>query len=279
MNLRHFGGIRPKNTHFEFYGVYLRTFMMSAGRYDGATDIKTGRGKKSGMSKILEELAVEIKPAPAKRIRRSAEESRRVILDAAAKRLAEQGPEGIRLQDIARDVGISHPAILHHFESRAGLVNALVDRTTSQLKEKLLGVLEGENDQKVESQMPSLVNNTFEALSDQGTAKLLSWMLLTDAKPKGNPTSDVMSEIADRGHAARCKLADSENLPHPDREETMFLVLLIANSAFGEAVVGDYFYDACGFDGDADAPRRFRKWLGEMLGAYSLPEGCKPVQS
>ena len=151
------------------------------------------------MSKMLDELAVDNKPAPTKRIRRSAEESRRVILDAAAKRLAEQGPEGIRLQDIARDVGISHPAILHHFESRAGLVNALVDRTTSQLKEKLLGVLEGEEDSKIESQMPSLVNNTFEALSDQGTAKLLSWMLLTDANPEGNPTTGVMTEIADRG--------------------------------------------------------------------------------
>ncbi len=232
----------------------------------------------SGMSKILEEMAVGTKPAPTKRIRRSAEESRRVILDAAAKRLAEQGPEGIRLQDIARDVGISHPAILHHFESRAGLVNALVDRTTSQLKEKLLGVLEGEHDQKDEAQMPRLVNNTFEALSDQGTAKLLSWMLLTDADEEKNPTSTVMSEIADRGHAARCKFADSVDQPHPEREETMFLVLLVANSAFGEAVVGDYFYEACGFGGDADAPRRFRKWLGEMLGAYSLPKGYKPEE-
>ncbi|HBM88648.1 MAG TPA: hypothetical protein DD437_08900, partial [Rhodobiaceae bacterium] len=61
--------------------------------------------------------------------------------------------------------------------------------------------------------------------------------------------------------------------PHPDREETMFLVLLVANTAFGEAVVGDYFYEACGFGDDPDAPLRFRKWLGEMLGAYSLPDG------
>ena len=127
------------------------------------------------------------------------------------------------MQDIARDVGISHPAILHHFESRAGLVNALVDRTTSQLREKLLGVLDGEDDQKIGAQMPSLVKQTrFEALSDQGTAKLLSWMLLTDSSPEGNPTTGVMTEIADRGHAARCKLADSENVPHPNREEPCF---------------------------------------------------------
>ncbi|MDO9127858.1 MAG: helix-turn-helix domain-containing protein, partial [Parvibaculum sp.] len=63
-----------------------------------------------------------------KRVRRTAEEARRLILDAAEERLAKQGPEGLRLQDIARDVGISHPAILHHFESREGLVRALIAR-------------------------------------------------------------------------------------------------------------------------------------------------------
>ncbi|HBM86930.1 MAG TPA: hypothetical protein DD437_00135, partial [Rhodobiaceae bacterium] len=76
--------------------------MMARGQYDRSIKIEVGDGAKEPMSKILEELAVENKPAPTKRIRRSAEESRRVILDAAAKRLAEQGPEGIRLQDIAR---------------------------------------------------------------------------------------------------------------------------------------------------------------------------------
>jgi TetR/AcrR family transcriptional regulator, repressor for neighboring sulfatase len=226
------------------------------------------------MSKALDSTAP---PEPAadkpvqKRIRRSAEESRRVILDAAAKRISEQGPDGIRLQDIARDVGISHPAILHHFESRAGLVAALVDRTTAQLREKLLAVLEGGYDQKVESQMPSLVNNTFEALSDQGTAKLMAWMFTADASSSQEPAKDVVLEIAERGHQARVKLADKVNHPHPDHEDTLFLTLLIANAAFGEAIMGDYYYKACGLGDDPDAPQRFRKWLGKLLSDYSLP--------
>lgn len=221
------------------------------------------------MSKTVDTSAEEAKPAQ-KRVRRSAEDSRRMILDAAAKRLSEQGPEGIRLQDIARDVGISHPAILHHFESRAGLVAALVDRTTTQLREKLLSVLEGGYDEKAESQMPQLVDDTFEALSDQGTAKLLSWLLMTDTGQQHNATADLMPEIVERGHQARCKLADKTGEPHPDREDTVFLTLLIANAAFGEAVVGDYYYAACGLGDDPEAPRRFRKWLGEMLSNYSL---------
>src|SRR5690606_21428412 len=94
-------------------------------------------GKKTGMPSSEPESASRPASKPAgKRIRRPAEEARRLILDAAEVRLAAQGPEGIRLQDIARDVGISHPAILHHFESREGLVRALIARTSKQLREK-----------------------------------------------------------------------------------------------------------------------------------------------
>ncbi len=112
-----------------------------------------------------------------KRIRRSAEEARRLILDAAEERLATQGPEGIRLQDIARDVGISHPAILHHFESREGLVKALINRTSEQLRDKMLAALKSGDD--TTSEANELIGNVFETLSDRGTARLLSFNLRT----------------------------------------------------------------------------------------------------
>src|SRR5262249_22912893 len=63
-----------------------------------------------------------------KRTRRTAEGARREILDAAEKRLRELGPDGVRLQQIASDVGVSHPAILHHFESFEGLIQQVVQR-------------------------------------------------------------------------------------------------------------------------------------------------------
>ena len=66
-------------------------------------------------------------PPKPKRIRRTASEAKSMILDAAEKRLREFGPAGIKLQELAADVGVSHPAILHHFGSRDDLVEA-VDR-------------------------------------------------------------------------------------------------------------------------------------------------------
>jgi len=64
----------------------------------------------------------------ASRRRRSAAETRDAILEAAERRLLDKGPEAIQLQEIAADAGISHPAILHHFGSREGLVEAMILR-------------------------------------------------------------------------------------------------------------------------------------------------------
>ena len=74
----------------------------------------------------------------ATRRRRSAAETRSAILEAAELRFLSGGPEAIRLQEIAADAGISHPAILHHFGSREGLVEAMVSRGIARLQAQFL---------------------------------------------------------------------------------------------------------------------------------------------
>ena len=65
-----------------------------------------------------------------KRLRRTPEEARRLILETAQSLIASTGPERLRLQDIAAGAGISHSLILHHFGSREGLVRALTRQAT-----------------------------------------------------------------------------------------------------------------------------------------------------
>src|SRR5689334_19914867 len=81
------------------------------------------------------------KKAPDRRHRRTAEEARNEILDAAEKRLAELGPDGIRLQQIAADVGVSHPAILHHFQSREHLLREVVRRAIQSLEADIISAI------------------------------------------------------------------------------------------------------------------------------------------
>ncbi|HEX7776223.1 MAG TPA: TetR/AcrR family transcriptional regulator [Parvibaculum sp.] len=204
--------------------------------------------------------APDIKREP-KRIRRSAEEARRLILDAAEERLATQGPEGIRLQDIARDVGISHPAILHHFESREGLVSALIARTSEQLRDKMLAALKSGDNTKAEAN--ELIGNVFEALSDRGTARLLSWMLLTGRAQSSGPSGALMTEIAGELHQRRIEGAAEAGAPAPDREDTLFMSMLTANAAFGDAIIGRYLAEEAGLDQAGIA--RFRLWFAKLL--------------
>src|ERR1700722_11490401 len=79
--------------------------------------------------------------AKVKRVRRRPEDARRLILDAAEASMAAAGPAGLRLQDVARAAGVSHPTILHHFGSRKGLVRALNLRTLEDLKTAVIGQL------------------------------------------------------------------------------------------------------------------------------------------
>lgn len=197
-----------------------------------------------------------------KRVRRSAEEAQRLILDAAEERLAAQGPEGIRLQDIARDVGISHPAILHHFESREGLVRALIARASGQLREKLLVALEGK-DGGANVKAHDLIANVFEALSDRGTAQLLSWMRLTGRSHDNTASGALMTEIAGVLHERRVEDAEKAKEPAPDREDSLFIAMLTANAAFGDAIIGRKMAEEAGLGQEGVA--RFRLWFAELL--------------
>lgn len=199
------------------------------------------------------------KPAQ-KRVRRTADEARRLILDAAEERLAQQGPEGLRLQDIARDVGISHPAILHHFESREGLVRALIARANTQLRDSLLGALgSGEASRDAADH----IGHVFEALSDRGTARLLSWLLLTGRAREESDAHNIMAEIVDALQARREEYAKKTGTPAPDKEDTLFIAMLTANAAFGEAIVGRQLAEAAGLD--QNGIKRFRGWFAKLL--------------
>jgi len=61
----------------------------------------------------------------------TAEETRERVLDAAAAVFAEQGYEGARVAAIAKQAGLSVGAIYNHWPSKADLLAAVVERTTS----------------------------------------------------------------------------------------------------------------------------------------------------
>ena len=114
------------------------------------------------------------------RRRRTADVARDEILNAAQKLLSQGGPDAIRLQDIAHDVGISHPTILHHFGSRDGLIEALDVRAIHALTDDVARILKSDE----EPQTGELVERVAETMDQQGLARLIALWAMRDAEER-----------------------------------------------------------------------------------------------
>jgi AcrR family transcriptional regulator len=191
-----------------------------------------------------------------RRTRRTAEEARRVILDAAEKRLLEAGPAGLRLQEVAGDVGISHPAILHHFNSREELVAAVVTRALEALRADLMEALAATEPDPVK-----LVDRAFRTLSDRGYGRLVVWLGLSGLEPVEGQT--WVRDIARMAHARRRK--DGPGARRAPFEDTLFRAMVVGLVIFGESAIGDLMRRSAGLEGDARAAARFRVWLAGLL--------------
>lgn len=193
----------------------------------------------------------------ARRVRRRPDEARQLILAAAQAAIARSGPEGLRLHDIAAAAGVSHPLILHHFGSRAGLVRALTRAAIEELQDKLVAAMAGP-DFALEAQL----DRVFEAFRD-GLGQRLAW--LATVAPESGPGDSPMiqREIADRVHARR--LAAAPPGTEVSREDSEFLVYLIAIAALGDAISGARFRQSAGVAEGAETDRRFRSWLAALI--------------
>jgi AcrR family transcriptional regulator len=204
-------------------------------------------------------------------VRRTAVAAREEILDAAERRLLEVGPGGIRLQEIAADVGVSHPAILHHFGSREGLVKAVVDRALVALQEDLVGAFQSAGGPPDGA---ALLDRVFETLADRGHGRLLAWLTLSGFDDSLDMTAVHANwkTINDAMHALRISSLEEEArgrghvlTTKPDYEDTVFTVMLSALALFAQSIAGPAMFRMAGIDGDRATTSRFRKWLAGVL--------------
>jgi AcrR family transcriptional regulator len=198
-----------------------------------------------------------------KRVRRRPDEARRLILEAAQAAIARTGPEGLRLHDIAAAAGVSHPLILHHFGSRAGLVRALTREATAELRDKLVAAMT-ERDAPIEEQL----DRVFDAFRN-GLGQRLAWLATVAPDGDHGDSSMIQREIADVLHARRVALGPPGT--PVAFEDSQFLVHLIAIAALGDAIYGPQFRRSAGLAEGPDTDRRFRAWLAALARARPPP--------
>jgi AcrR family transcriptional regulator len=199
--------------------------------------------------------------------RRPAEEARREILDAAERRLVEEGPSALRLQDVAADIGSSHPAVLHHFGSREGLVQAVIDRAVHALQADLVESISTTADAGHIPDGAELIERVYETLSERGHARLIAWLLLSGFEPIDTPDArGAWAMISEATHALR--LAKGRGKKKPTLEDTRFTIALSALVVFSFSIAGSSTLRVAGFPDDPKTQKRFRQWFASLLARH-----------
>jgi AcrR family transcriptional regulator len=203
-------------------------------------------------------LSVSASKPPAKPARKAAPElsTRETILDCAQKRLARLGADGIRLQDIARDAGVSHPTILHHFGSRDGLIVALVKHIgevfVSEIIRRIpLGIAPLPNDL-------SKTGLAFEILCDKGFGGLIGWAF----RQRPADIAPVIENLFNMAFESMVSHKTALDGAAPDaawKKELAYSIRMALMAAAGETLIGKPVPFITGAQDD------YRVWMSDVI--------------
>ena len=194
------------------------------------------------------------------RIRRGRDEAQRAILEAAEKRLREGGPEAVRVQHVAADLGITDAAIHHHFGSREGLLEALLRFAARRLRDELDAILQAWDG--APEGLERMAERIADAYAVQGHARLALWLALSGWQPSG---AGLFEPLVEAVHRARLRTARANGLPRPRRQDTQYEVVLLNVALAAEPVFGPGFLRSVGLDADVAVQEDLRRWLVRRL--------------
>src|ERR1044071_9671346 len=111
------------------------------------------------------------------RRRRSPEEARQEILDAAERVFARHQPDQVGLKEVAREAGVSHALITHYFGTYAGLLEAALERRNRATREEALIRL---REPDALARPGELLELLFRMVRDPVHLRLMRWMLASE---------------------------------------------------------------------------------------------------
>jgi AcrR family transcriptional regulator len=130
------------------------------------------------------------KTAP--RVRRSPEASRDNILVAAERLLVRQGPQSLRLADVAREAGVANATVLHHFGTIDSVQTTLMEKMIVELVSGLMAM-----DVPADPRTARVagLQNLFDAFETKGAARLAAWLELTDESRRLSTVRDAVQTV------------------------------------------------------------------------------------
>lgn len=179
------------------------------------------------------------KKAPAtKRLRRTPEAVRSAALQAARALLLKIGPEAITLPSVAKELGMAHGNITHHFGSVGAVHAALVAQMAQEFATAVHGAVTQLRDENADP--VDVVDAIFDAFNDTGAGRLISWLASTNNMDALEPWFATVS---------RAVKELSKGVPKPGEQRQASVrqtALVLLSTALGNALIGDRLHAAVG---------------------------------
>ena len=207
------------------------------------------------------------KPRKTGRVRRTPEESRALILDAARRVLAELGPDKAGLKDIAKEAGVSHGLVTHYFGTFEALVEETLAAQVAQARTEVLQRLLSSEEVTVTSALEQF----FTVVDDPLYGRLLGWAILGDRFQSADWFSRREKGPARVADAIEAWLGAKGRGP-VDRDELENALLIAITTALGYAIGRDVLWASLGRTPSKARDARFRTLVAEMIESRLPPE-------
>ncbi len=220
----------------------------------------------------------------AKRVRRTPEAAREEIMKATEACLHKDGPDGLRLVDVAERAGMHHSNVLHHFGSREGLIEAFTSTALERGVQRAARAF-GESLAAAPDQRAEALAKVFDVVQQEGIGRLFASLIL------GGRVNDV--DIPDFEPLVRVatgwqRASFGSKVDNQSDEEIRLFVLFLSVLWMGEAVGGEVFCQALKLPSGPEGLSAFRRWMADNVvqlfeyktaattGTSLLQEGATP---
>lgn len=207
-----------------------------------------------------------------RRRRRSPEEAKAELIDAADRVFAGSQPDHVGLKDVAREAGVSHALITHYFGTYAGLIEATLERRIRALRERILERIAAPGALERPTELLGLL---FEALEDPVHLRLMRWLLASE-----RPSAAYAFGLQHHGLQVISRRIAMALFEAPTLEvvEKVELTLTTAvASAYGYALARYALVGALGREDSRTLDAEIKETLAGMVQAYLRQELGVPI--
>jgi AcrR family transcriptional regulator len=165
------------------------------------------------------------------------------------------GPDAVRIQPIASELGITDAAIHHHFGSRDELLTELLRFGGRRLREALADATAKGTEGGLD--LDAFVTAASRVFSDKGYSRLAIWLTAKGWRQQG---SGVFDELA----AGICGVP-LDDAPPARAEQARRLAALLAMILMAEPIFGDAARRSVSLPSDATNTKRFKAWVTQTF--------------